>query len=63
MFQVQLRYFGGCDPSSGGQSPHTNGTNVGLGDGSVRFVTQGISPTTWALACDPRDGTPLGSDW
>jgi prepilin-type N-terminal cleavage/methylation domain-containing protein/prepilin-type processing-associated H-X9-DG protein len=63
MFQVQPRYFGGCDPSSGGQSPHTNGTNVGLGDGSVRFVTQGINPTTWALACDPRDGAPLGSDW
>jgi prepilin-type N-terminal cleavage/methylation domain-containing protein len=37
--------------------------NVGLGDGSARVVTSGINPTTWQLACDPRDGQPLGSDW
>jgi prepilin-type N-terminal cleavage/methylation domain-containing protein len=62
LFQVQPRVFGGCDPSRG-QSGHTGGTNVGLGDGSVRFVSQGISAGTWALACDPRDGNPLPSDW
>jgi prepilin-type N-terminal cleavage/methylation domain-containing protein len=61
-FQVQPRPFGNCDPSRG-QSGHTNGMNVGLGDGSVRFVAAGISATTWARACDPRDGNPLGSDW
>src|SRR5262249_20866205 len=33
------------------RSQHTGGVNVLLGDGSVRFVTNGISPTTWqALA-------------
>ena len=37
--------------------------NVGLGDGSVKFVSGAVSPTTWAYACDPRDGQPLGSDW
>ena len=37
--------------------------NIGLGDGSVRFVSGGVSPTTWASACDPRDGVPLGNDW
>jgi hypothetical protein len=37
--------------------------NVGLGDGSVRFVSAGLSTTTWANACDPRDGNPLGPDW
>jgi prepilin-type N-terminal cleavage/methylation domain-containing protein len=63
MFQVRPVYFGACDPSSGGQSGHTGGMNVGLGDGSVRFVSQGVSATTWANACDPHDGNALGSDW
>jgi prepilin-type N-terminal cleavage/methylation domain-containing protein len=61
-FQVQPVVFGGCDPSRG-QTSHTSGMVVGLGDGSVRNVNQSISPTTWAYACDPRDGNPLGSDW
>ena len=63
LFQVQPRYFGTCDPSSGGQSAHTGGMNVGLGDGSVRFVSQGVSAATWAIACDPRDGNVPGADW
>jgi prepilin-type N-terminal cleavage/methylation domain-containing protein len=61
-FQVQPTPLGGCDPSRG-QSGHAAGMNVGLGDGSVRFVSQGISAATWAGACDPRDGGVLGSDW
>jgi prepilin-type N-terminal cleavage/methylation domain-containing protein len=44
-------------------SPHTSSMLVGLGDGSVRVVSQGISTTTWYYACHPRDGIPLGSDW
>src|SRR5579859_704501 len=28
-------------------SPHTGGINAGMGDGSVKFVAQGISPDTW----------------
>jgi hypothetical protein len=36
---------------------------VGLGDGSVRSVTSGISLATWQAACHPADGVPLGSDW
>jgi type II secretory pathway pseudopilin PulG len=62
MFQVQPVAFGTCDPSRN-NSPHTAGMNCCLGDGSVRFLTQGISASTWANACDPRDGNPLGSDW
>jgi prepilin-type N-terminal cleavage/methylation domain-containing protein len=63
MFQVQPKqYFGACDPSRA-NSPHTAGMNCGLGDGSVRFLTLSITPTTWANACDPRDGNPLGPDW
>jgi hypothetical protein len=44
-------------------SPHTAGINVGLGDGSVRFVAQGISPTTWWYALTPNAGDLLGPDW
>jgi len=44
-------------------SPHTGGINVGLADGSVRFLAQGISGTTWYAACTPNLGDLLGSDW
>jgi prepilin-type N-terminal cleavage/methylation domain-containing protein/prepilin-type processing-associated H-X9-DG protein len=44
-------------------SPHTGGINVGLGDGSVRFVATGISGPTWLAATTPRGGEVLGSDW
>jgi prepilin-type N-terminal cleavage/methylation domain-containing protein/prepilin-type processing-associated H-X9-DG protein len=44
-------------------SPHTGGINVGMGDGSVRLVAQGISPTTWFYACTPQSGDLLGPDW
>jgi prepilin-type N-terminal cleavage/methylation domain-containing protein len=41
----------------------TGGILVGLFDGSVHLVQQGISPTTWQNAVLPNDGFPLGSDW
>jgi prepilin-type processing-associated H-X9-DG protein len=44
-------------------SPHTGGINVGLGDGSVRFVSGSISTTTWWSALTPAGGEVLGSDW
>jgi len=47
----------------GGQALHTGGLNVLLGDGSVRSVSVTMNATTWANACDPRDGNPPGSDW
>jgi prepilin-type N-terminal cleavage/methylation domain-containing protein len=62
LFQVQPQMLTTCDPSRG-QSGHTSGINVVLGDGSVRFVSQTVTPTTWGFACDPRDGNVLGSDW
>jgi prepilin-type N-terminal cleavage/methylation domain-containing protein len=62
MFQVLPRVFNTCDPARA-QSGHIGGMNVGLGDGSVRFISQSISYATWTGACDPRDGVPLGSDW
>jgi len=44
-------------------SPHTGGINCAMGDGSVRFVAQGISQNTWFAACTPANGDLLGSDW
>jgi prepilin-type N-terminal cleavage/methylation domain-containing protein/prepilin-type processing-associated H-X9-DG protein len=44
-------------------SPHTGGINVGLADGSVRFLAAGMSGTTWWAACTPNGGEVLGSDW
>lgn len=51
-----------CDPHVT-QTAHTGGMVVGLGDGSVRVVSDGISVMTWLHACFPKDGNPLGSDW
>ena len=51
-----------CDynrPASG----HTGGMNTMLMDGSVRFLSQSISPTTWWYACTPNGGETLGNDW
>jgi prepilin-type processing-associated H-X9-DG protein len=44
-------------------SDHTNGVNVGLCDGSVRFVTNGISLPTWRALGTRAGGETLGSDW
>jgi prepilin-type N-terminal cleavage/methylation domain-containing protein len=60
--QSRPQPFTNCDPARG-QSGHTGGTHIALGDGSVRFVNVNVAPSTWANACDPRDGNVLGPDW
>jgi prepilin-type N-terminal cleavage/methylation domain-containing protein len=66
IFQVQPPGTA-CPYSDGSQyrptSPHTGGILAGLGDGSVRFVSQGVSPNTWWYALTPDRGEVLGSDW
>jgi prepilin-type N-terminal cleavage/methylation domain-containing protein/prepilin-type processing-associated H-X9-DG protein len=62
MFQVQPNYLTSCDPSRA-ESPHTGGMNIGLGDGSVRFISASVSLASWAAACDPRDGNIPGPDF
>ncbi|HEY7424027.1 MAG TPA: DUF1559 domain-containing protein [Gemmataceae bacterium] len=44
-------------------SAHTAALNVGMGDGSVRIVTPGVSPQTWWFAITPAGGETLGPDW
>jgi prepilin-type N-terminal cleavage/methylation domain-containing protein len=45
------------------QGFYPSGSQVGMGDGSVRLVSSSISQTTWARAVAPDDGLPLGTDW
>jgi prepilin-type N-terminal cleavage/methylation domain-containing protein len=65
-FLVQPKNFlhdpGPCDRSVA-SSPHAAGMNVALGDGSVRFLSQGMSGATWWAACTPAGGEVLGNDW
>ncbi len=42
---------------------HTTGINVALCDGSVRFVTQGISAASWWSVITPGANDLTGSDW
>jgi prepilin-type N-terminal cleavage/methylation domain-containing protein/prepilin-type processing-associated H-X9-DG protein len=44
-------------------SGHTNGVNVGLCDGSVRFVQTSINPFTWWAVLTPQAGDIPRSDW
>ncbi len=61
-FQVQPHYINNCNINAA-QGIHTGGIMLGLGDGSVRFLSAGVTDVTWQRAVDPRDGTPLGNDW
>lgn len=45
------------------QATDRAGIQAALVDGSVRLVADRVSPQTWAYACDPMDGNPLGDDW
>jgi prepilin-type N-terminal cleavage/methylation domain-containing protein len=57
-----------CNQAAGGaigqaSSAHTSVVLAGMGDGSVRNLTSGLSPYTYNLALIPNDSMPLGSDW
>jgi prepilin-type N-terminal cleavage/methylation domain-containing protein len=45
------------------QSPHANGMNVGVGDGSVRFLSGYIQQSVWENLCYPYDGNIINGDW
>jgi prepilin-type N-terminal cleavage/methylation domain-containing protein len=36
---------------------------VGMGDGSVRGVSSGVTQQTWTRVVQPRDGNVIGNDW
>ncbi len=61
-FQVNPVPVGqGCDGIA--NSGHTAGVQCGMGDASVRIVTQGTSTTTYWYALTPANGDVLGPDW
>jgi prepilin-type N-terminal cleavage/methylation domain-containing protein/prepilin-type processing-associated H-X9-DG protein len=65
-FQVQPTVAPAVNPTCSSimpQSFHSGGMNTLLMDGSVRFLSQGISNNTWWYACTPAGGETLGSDW
>jgi prepilin-type N-terminal cleavage/methylation domain-containing protein len=51
-----------CDPARL-QSPYAGGILVGLGDGSVRPVSAGVSSYSWNLALNPADGRAFDNSW
>jgi prepilin-type N-terminal cleavage/methylation domain-containing protein/prepilin-type processing-associated H-X9-DG protein len=55
--------FPPSNASMSANSAHTNGLNVLLCDGSVRFVSNGISLPTWRALGTRAAGDLLGSDW
>jgi prepilin-type N-terminal cleavage/methylation domain-containing protein len=44
-------------------SSHTGALLVGMGDGSVKSIAQGITPVTFNTAMIPDEGLTLGPDW
>ncbi len=63
--QIMPPLTGGKANCNGGiaSASHTSGIMAAMGDGSVHFVAQGISPRTWWYAMTPAGGEVLGSDW
>jgi len=51
-----------CNPDYA-QGLQLNGVQVGMLDGSVRFVSTSVSGLTWRNALLPADGQVLGNDW
>lgn len=62
LFQIQPNWMTAC-VNYLAQSPHGSGISVCMADGSVRFINRNVSATSWATACDPRDGINPANDW
>jgi len=63
MFQPQPRgYPANCDGARA-SGEHTNGVNCAMGDGSVRFITASVSPTTWWYGLTPAGGEVAPGNW
>jgi len=57
-----------CSPQSANmhvtaRSKHLNGVNVALCDGSIRFVTNGVTLKTWQSVSTINGGDQPGSEW
>jgi prepilin-type N-terminal cleavage/methylation domain-containing protein len=72
IFQVSPKYgcqdtddgVGGCGDGNRANSPHDQGINCGMGDGSVRFVNAGVNANVWWAAMTPAGGEVISAtDW
>jgi prepilin-type N-terminal cleavage/methylation domain-containing protein/prepilin-type processing-associated H-X9-DG protein len=63
MFQVRPPNNPAACDGGRASGDHTGGINVALGDGSVRFVQQGVAPLTWWAALTPAAGDILSGNW
>jgi prepilin-type N-terminal cleavage/methylation domain-containing protein len=61
-FQVIPQTSTQCNPMMT-QAIHSGVILAGLGDGSVRTVSAGVTGATWWAATTPGGGETLGSDW
>jgi prepilin-type N-terminal cleavage/methylation domain-containing protein/prepilin-type processing-associated H-X9-DG protein len=62
-FQVlPTPFLGNCDPLRA-SSPHSGGIQACMADGSVRFISEGISPTTWWYICTPVGNETVPNDF
>ncbi len=52
---------GSCDPTLA-STPHAGGIHLGMVDGSVRFLSPGISPYTWWHLTTPAGGETIAAD-
>jgi prepilin-type N-terminal cleavage/methylation domain-containing protein len=52
-----------CGSYTNASTSHTGVILAGLGDGSVKMISQGMSQATYHLALIPNDGLPMPSDW
>jgi prepilin-type N-terminal cleavage/methylation domain-containing protein len=63
IFQVHPSPFeGNCDPTRA-STDHPSGIVVGLADGSVRILAEGMSGDTWWTALTPSGDDVFDSDW
>jgi prepilin-type N-terminal cleavage/methylation domain-containing protein len=53
----------GCGNGNLPSSGHSVGINCVMGDGSVHFVSQAITPATWWAAVTPNGNDIVGPDW
>ena len=51
-----------CDPTTISSS-HTGGMNACLADGSVKFLSSGLDPTTWWSLCTPQGNEAITTNW
>ncbi|HEY1381027.1 MAG TPA: DUF1559 domain-containing protein [Gemmataceae bacterium] len=57
-----LRGAGACDPRLPA-TPHRQGMQVAMADGSVRVMARTVSPWVFWAACTPAGGEELPGDW